>query len=65
MSYSAEIVQNRINEIKQNIIEQKPGKNCFERKRSIEEECKDQCVIIELERILQQINVAEKEGMLV
>ena len=65
MSYSAEVIQNRINEIRQSIADQKPGVNCFERKRNIEEECKDECVIVELQRILQQIEVAEREGMLV
>ena len=65
MSYSAEVIQNRINEIRQSIVEQKPGVNCFERMKNIQEECKDECVIVELQRILQQIEVAEREGMLV
>ena len=65
MPYSAEIIQNRINEIRKSIAEQKPGVNCFERMKNVQEECKDECVIVELERILQQIEVAEREGMLV
>ena len=46
MSYSAEIIQNRINEIRQNISEQKIGLNCFERMKNIQEECKNECVIV-------------------
>jgi hypothetical protein len=63
MSYSSNIIQNRIDEIKKNIKELPTPNNCFEKKRNIEEECKDECVISELKMLLNQIEVAEKEGI--